>query len=65
MLQDTNISFAEYAARARARITEIAQEQASVAALPIKGPDQTATVSQVRSPEAPSALLSEAVLMLC
>lgn len=48
-LQDAGISFAGYAARARARIIEIADQQASVAALPIAGPDQTATVGQVQA----------------
>lgn len=47
-LQDAFITYADYAARAHARIVEIAAEQASVAALSITGPDQTATVSQVR-----------------
>jgi hypothetical protein len=48
-LQDAGISFAEYATRARARITEIAAQQASVAALSIVGPDQTATVGQLQA----------------
>lgn len=45
--QDAFITYADYAARARVRIAEIAAEQASVAATSIKGPDQTATVSDV------------------
>lgn len=49
LLQDPFITYADYAARAHARIAEIAAEQASVAALSIKGPDQTVTVSEVGS----------------
>lgn len=49
-VQDAGISFAEYANRARARITEIAAQQASVAALSISGPNATtATVGQVKA----------------
>jgi hypothetical protein len=45
-VQDAGISFAEYATRAHARIAEIAAQQASVDAMQIRGPDQTATVAQ-------------------
>jgi hypothetical protein len=47
-MQDAGITFAEYASRARARIAEIAAQQADIAALTINGPaEQSATVGQV------------------